>query len=61
MSGLTTADFEEEDGEMGRWLCPVLKGHATTETVPPHHRPASGEEKMLSFSFKRRRQTKLQD
>lgn len=34
MSGLTTTGLEEGDWEMGRWLSPVLRQHAT---VP--HRP----------------------
>lgn len=49
MSGLTTTGLEEGDGGMGRWRCPVLREHATTETIPPYHRPASGEEKCFHF------------
>lgn len=45
MSGLTTTGLEEGDGEMGRWLSPVLRRHATAKTIPPRRRPAAGEEK----------------
>lgn len=60
MSGRKTAGLDEGDGEMGRWLGPVLgrQTPCTTQTIPLRRPTCCRGRKMLSYPFQRHRQMK---